>query len=86
MAEEALTPDDAHVRRTYISAQGPESRTGPEFDRWLAAHNAEVLRKAAAAIVPPADIATPMRRERYVLEDVRDGLLAEADRIEEERG
>lgn len=30
------------VRRAYCTNQGPETRTGPEFDRWLAAHDAEV--------------------------------------------
>lgn len=39
---ENFTPDDAYVRTTYISAQGPEHRTGPEFDRWLAQHDAQV--------------------------------------------
>lgn len=44
------TPMTADVRRAYCTNQGPETRTGPEFDRWLAAHDAELAEKGQSVI------------------------------------
>lgn len=49
-----------------------------EFDRWLASVKAEVLEELAGEVVPPISVPTPMRRERYVRDDVRIWLLDRA--------
>ena len=43
-----FTPDTEYVRKTFVSAQGPEDRVGPGFDAWLAEHDREVAERAWA--------------------------------------
>jgi len=48
------TPDTAHIRSGWVYGAKeigmPESVSGPQFDRWLRKHDAEVIREVARRI------------------------------------
>jgi len=81
------TPDNEEIREMYWACSGEPRRDSgawDEFDRWLAAHDAQVLRDAAnkfaegawvgAFIEVDDDVSAVQATDRW--------LNAEADRIE----
>jgi len=52
--EHTYVPDTAHIRSGWVygsrEIQIPEHVSGPQFDRWLWQHDAEVIREVARRI------------------------------------
>jgi hypothetical protein len=93
---EPYTPTEAEVLHDYayvplMNEEGEDvgyldMERRARFNRFIASVKAAELRDFAADIQIPGEVATAMRRERYVVDEIRERALAEADRIEKGAG
>lgn len=76
------TPTEAEVRRQIEDGSlSTGAIDGPAFDRFVASVKAEALREFADDIHIPGEVATALRRERYVVDEIRERALADADAL-----